>query len=240
MSNEEIREIKRTPDSELLIKFPQYTRSFLREIKKNIKKRILVLDIETSPIKIQTTVWSLWEQNLPIKSISMDWFIICWSAKWLGERKVFNSSLTPKEALVGNDKRVVSDISKLLDEADIVIAHNGDKFDIRKINSRILKHNLDYPSPYKTFDTLKIVKKEFGLTSNKLDYVCTFLGIKGKIKTGIELWEGCLAGDKKALAQMQKYCDNDVVILEAVYMKLLKYIRSNPKSWTPRISDRRF
>lgn len=237
ITQKEISEIKRTPDNKLLELFPQYTRKFMRDIKSGTLKndRVLVLDIETSPI--QSYTWGIWEQNISIDQIKHDWFVFCWSAKWLNSDKILSDRLTGKEARKMNDKRILKSMWELLDEADIVIAHNGDKFDIRKINTRFLKHGMNYPSPYKSFDTLKICKREFGLTSNKLDYVCRFLGMEGKVETGGQkLWNECMLGDEKALKKMSHYCDNDIKILEQVYLKLEPYIRNNPKSWNPRVS----
>jgi hypothetical protein len=42
-----------------------------------------------------------------------------------------------------------------MDEADIICAHNGDAFDIKKINSRLITNGFKPPSPFKTIDTLK-------------------------------------------------------------------------------------
>ena len=67
------------------------------------------------------------------------------------------------------------------------------------------------------------------MSSNKLDYLCKFLGINVKINTGgFELWERCIHGDEKALKSMDEYCRQDVVILEELYLKLRPYIHSHP------------
>src|SRR4029078_8668904 len=94
-----------------------------------------------------------------------------WRATWLGERKMLSDRLTPREAKNQNDKRIVKNLWKLLNEADVVIAHNGDRFDLPKINARFLIHQIKPPSHYETIDTLKTARRKFGLTSNKLDYI---------------------------------------------------------------------
>lgn len=227
-----LKELKNTPDDLLLERFPGYSRKVLRDLKRGLyeKPKILVLDIETAPIK--AFLWGVWEQNVGMDQIIQDWFMFCWSAKWLDKRKVMSSCLTPKEALAGDDKRIVRELIDLLNQADIIVAHNGDKFDVRKINARILYHGLEYPKDYESFDTLKICRREFGLTMNKLDYVCRFLKIKGKLQTGGQkLWNDCREGNQEALTKMSRYCDNDVKILDEVFKRLLPYIRSNPKRW---------
>ena len=85
------------------------------------------------------------------------------------------------------------------------------------------------PSPYKTVDTLKVARKEFKLTSNKLDYICQYLELDKKLDTGgFELWKRCVNGDIKALKEMDEYCQNDVRILEDLYLELRPYIKNHP------------
>lgn len=189
--------------------------------------KILVFDIETAPMEVFT--WGLYDQNIGINQIKNDWFVICWSAKWLFEEEIISSRLSPKEALNKDDKRIIKNIWKLFDEADIIIAHNGDRFDIAKLKARFLKHELGEPSPYKTIDTLKVARKEFRLTSNKLDYICEYTGVDKKLDTGgFELWKRCINGEEEALREMSTYCENDVRILEQMYFKLRPYIKNHP------------
>lgn len=220
----------RTRDSDLLTEFPSYTRGELREKKRNIpieKIKILSFDIETSQMEVK--VWQLkGNEYIEPTRIIDDWCILCWSAKSLNG-KSFSDKLTPKEAIKKDDQRIVKSLWKLLNEQDFIVAHNGDAFDIKKANTRFLKYNLPLPKYYKTIDTLKILKKEFRVSSNKLDYACKFLGLEGKIKTGgVDLWDKCEEGDYKSLIKMSKYCDNDVKILERLFLKLKSYIRKAP------------
>lgn len=221
------RKLLRTLDSNLLKEFPDYTRSELRAMKKEIpidKVNILSYDIETS--QMLTKVWQLkGNEYIEPTRIVKDWFIVCWSAKSLNG-KMYHERLTAKEAREGNDERIVRSLWKLLNEQDYIIAHNGDSFDNKKAQTRFLKYGLPIPNYFKTIDTLKVVKKHFRISSNKLDYVCKFVGLEGKINTGgIDLWDKCELGDEKALKKMSKYCDNDVRILEKLFLKLLTYIK---------------
>lgn len=105
--------------------------------------------------------------------------------------------------------------------------HNS--FDQKKAQTRFLRYGLPIPDYFKTIDTLKIAKKYFRISSNKLDYVCKFVGLEGKIQTGgIDLWDKCEAGDEASLKKMSKYCDNDVRILEKLFLKLMPYIKNLP------------
>lgn len=191
------------------------------------KPKILVFDIENSPLTVYS--WWLFDQNIWINQIKKDWYIISWSAKWLGDKKIYSSTVSPLESQKQDDKRVVTDLWNMINSADILIAHNGDRFDIKKMNARFIKHWLPEPHHYKSIDTLKIAKKNFAISSNKLDYLCSFLGLNRKIQTGwFELWELCMQGNNKALKIMETYCKNDVIILEELYLKLRPYDKSHP------------
>ena len=191
------------------------------------KVKILVVDIETTPINV--LVWSLNGRDyIPHDRIKRDWNILCWSAKWLCAPDVMSDVLRPREARAGNDKRILKSIGKLLDESDIVIAHNGLGFDIPKINTRLYYNGLLPPSPYRVIDTLRHARKTMGFTSNKLDYLGNYTMRKKKIKTEFSLWDDCMNGDQSALDYMVKYNKTDVLLLEDVYIDLLPWIKPHP------------
>jgi len=194
-------------------------------IKHNAK--ILLFDIETAPMEVY--VWQLKNNNyINIHQIIKDWNMICWRAKWLFSDTVEGACQTPKEAINRDDKRVTKELWKLIDEADILIAHNLRNFDLKKANTKFLQHGMNPPSSCQLIDTLLEARKTFKFSSNKLDYLCQMLGIGAKLDTGFELWKGCLRGDKKALNDMYVYCGQDTSILEDLYLKLRPYIKSHP------------
>ena len=98
-----------------------------------------------------------------------------------------------------------------LDSADIVIAHNANKFDLPTINARAVEHGIKPPSPYKVVDTLSVAKKHFRFTSNKLEFIADALGCAPKLKhqhfPGFELWLQCLKQNDKAWKEMKEYND---------------------------------
>ena len=203
----------------------QYSIPFNTPSKKHFPK-ILLFDIETSLMKVY--VWGLYKQYIPHDNIIDDWFIISWSAKWLYDDKVISDVVTPKEAVKSNDKRILNSMWKLLDKADIVIAHNGDRFDLRKLNWRFINSDIKPPSPYRSIDTLKISRKEFAAPSHKLDFLTKNFNVQTKIKTDFQLWVDCMNGNKKRLDEMLKYNKQDVVALEDVYLILRPYIKNHP------------
>lgn len=188
--------------------------------------KVLFVDIETAPIK--TAIFKVWNTNVYPENILSDWFMLSWSAKWLGEDDVSGLVLLPSEVYREDDSKIVEELWKLFDEADIVVAHNGNKFDIPKINSRFLANNLMPPSPYKQIDTMLIARNMFGETYNKLDFLAKKFGYEGKYTTEMKLWIDCLNGKMGALLQMLSYNNQDVVILEKVYLKLRPYIKGHP------------
>lgn len=192
------------------------------------KLKILFYDIETAPNL--SYVWGKYEQD--VIAYEKEWYMLCFAYKWLGEKKVHAVSLPDFKLYKKdkqNDKHVIEKLWELFNEADIVIAHNGDKFDQRKSNARFAYHGLTPPSPYKTIDTKKVAKKYFAFNSNKLDDLGDHLGIGRKIQTGgFSLWKGCMEGDEKAWKKMIQYNKNDVKLLEDVYLKLRPWITNHP------------
>lgn len=200
-------------------------RPFKEEI--NTTAKVLVMDIETAPIRAY--VWGIWNQNIALNQIQSDWFCLTWAAKWLFEDKVYSAKLTPKEVVIQDDKRIIKGIWELINQADIVIAHNGEKFDVPKLNARFIINGLQPPLPYQQIDTLKHIRRQFGFTSNKLDYVNKLLNLERKTDTGgFELWENCMKGDKDSLDIMEGYNINDVKILEETYLHIRAWIKPHP------------
>ena len=113
---------------------------------KRDEAKILIFDIETAPLK--AWVWNRWKQDVHLEQTISEWFMICWSAKWLGSEEVMGDCLTPHEILKEDDSRITESIWDLINEADIVIAHNGDNFDLPKLNSRFIVNGLVPPSTY--------------------------------------------------------------------------------------------
>lgn len=194
--------------------------------------KILLLDIETS-YKL-AAIWGIYEQNIGINQVLQDTHVLNWCAKWLGDKKYIQDSLHyHKKAYKKdptNDKEILKSVWKLLDEADFVIAHNGAKFDGPVLNGRFLAHGMPPPSPYKMIDTLKIARRNFKLTSNKLNELGKLLGLGTKMDTGgMQLWIDVIANkSQKAFDKMNAYCKRDIELLEKVYLKLRSWDKTHP------------
>ncbi len=218
--------VRRTVSSILSKFFADESNKTEEESSVNHTAKILLFDLETSPIVAR--VWSLWQNGINIDDIVRDWSLLCFSAKWLFDEKVLSFRLTKEELESRDDSRIVKELWDLLDKSDIVIAHNAERFDVRKSNARFLKHELNLPSPYQIIDTLKSAKKKFNLTSNKLDYIARYLGVEGKMVTPSGMWREVEEGNYNMLIKMDEYCQQDVLCLEQVYLKLRPYIQPHP------------
>jgi hypothetical protein len=142
---------------------------------------------------------------------------ICW--KWEDQKTVHSLSWDN-----GDDREMVEKFAEVVERADEMVAHNGDRFDLRWFNGRHLIHGLDPIPPAKTVDTLKMARKHFYLNSNRLDYLGKILLGEGKIETGFGLWRKIvLDNDAKAMADMVRYCKKDVELLERVWGRLSEY-----------------
>lgn len=187
--------------------------------------RILILDIETAPSIAY--VWGAWQQNISQDQWINKAHIMSFAAKWLDEEKIVY-----KENRKSNDKPLVKSLFSLLDQADIVVAHNGKKFDIPAILGRGVVHGLCPPSPFHIVDTLLVARREFRFVTNSLANIAEELGVasKGKHKKfpGFELWLECLRGNDDAWEEMKKYNIQDVDTLEDVYLIFRPYIRNHP------------
>lgn len=186
------------------------------------KRKRLFFDIETS-FNIGFFWRSGYKLNIGPENIIEERKIICVSYKWEGKDKV--------ETLVWDenqdDKKLLKKFLKVLNKADEIVAHNGDRFDVKWLRTRCLYHNLPMFPKYQSIDTLKSARSLFNFNSNKLDYIAKYLGVGSKTDhEGIGLWKKViLEKDPDALNRMVEYCENDVVILEKVFEKLNSYMK---------------
>lgn len=182
--------------------------------------KVLFYDIETTPNL--GYVWGKYEQD--VIEYQSEWELLSFASKWLGEKSV---------SAVGRnthtEKELVEALHAKLDEADVVIAHNGDRFDQRKANAKFIEFGLLPPTPYKTVDTLKVARRYFAFNSNKLDDLGRVLGLGRKKQTGgFALWKGCMDNNPAAWRTMIRYNKQDVTLLEKVYLKLRPWIENHP------------
>jgi len=191
------------------------------------KPRILLYDIESS-LQLVSVFQLKYNDFIDPDSIIQERHVISVCYKWLGEKKVHTISLLddPKrfDKDPHDDKYVVEEFHKVLLEADCIVAHNGDNFDIKYLKTRMLFHGLPTLPPINSIDTYKVAKQQLLFNANRLDYLGKFLGLGSKKPTSKGLWMRVLLGEKKAIKEMVSYNIQDVVLLEKVFLKLQPYM----------------
>ena len=126
--------------------------------------QILVLDIETSPNIAY--VWRFFKENVGAKQVLANGTMLSFAAKWLGEKDVVYEDVSNQ-----TEKQMLEKMFALLDQAEVVVAHNGNKFDLPHIQGRGLVLGLKPPSPYKQIDTVRVARDQFNFPSNSLEYL---------------------------------------------------------------------
>jgi DNA polymerase elongation subunit (family B) len=189
--------------------------------------KVIFLDIETAPSV--GWVWGKWEQN--VLDFKEDGYVMSFAVKRAGGKVIVKvlPDYTNYKVDRKDDSALLKDLWLELDNADIVIAHNGDRFDLPTINTRFLAYGWAPPSPYVTIDTLRVARRAFNFTSNKLDDLCRYLNIGRKMPhTGFDLWRNCMNGINKAWRTMRRYNHADVLLLEELYYRFLPWIPNHP------------
>lgn len=185
-------------------------------------QRVLILDCETSPTKAY--VWRAYgDQNIGTEQVIEPGGIICVGAKWLGEKETYLYS----DWEHGHVDMLLY-IHEMMSYADAVITYNGDSFDLKLLQGEFLLNGLGPTPPCTSIDCLKAVRK-FGFFKNQLAFIGPLLAQGAKVETGgFSLWTKVMAGDEKSQKKMAKYCVQDVVLLEKIYMKIRPFFKNHP------------
>lgn len=189
----------------------------INKVEGNLNPKILFYDIEVSYGTARA-----WRPGYKVRLSYSDFIthpkIICISYKFSGEDEVHNLRWDS----VQDDKTLLQLFIDVLNQSDLIVAHNGDKFDLPWIKTRALYHGIEMRPKYKSIDTLKIARYKHRFPSNRLDDLGDYLGVGRKIQTDRQLWVDVVCnGDLNALDKMVEYCDQDVLLLEDVYDKLI-------------------
>lgn len=192
--------------------------------------RYLILDIESAPLL--GYAWGIWQQNIePMHQIVAPPRMLCYGAKWHGEKRRFFSS----EYHNGREEMLTS-LRDLMDEADAIVGWNSARFDRPWVVGEMDRDGMRLPAPSMDIDLMRVAKKSLRLPSYKLDYVAQrHYGLPGKVThQGFQLWADVLSDDEdrkaKAWRQMRAYQLGDVTVTDAVFerMKPLVYKLPSP------------
>lgn len=152
--------------------------------------------------------------------------IMSFAWKWHGENKIYYLDRHKLDY-----HTLVVRLRDLLDEADVVIAHNGNRFDNKMANRFFIKEEIAPPSPYKSIDTLQVARREFKFQSNSLRDLSQYLDLGAKESITYADLEDDFMTDwpsSKTKKLMEKYNKQDVVLLEKIYLKLRPFIKNHP------------
>lgn len=195
--------------------------------------RILTLDIERLPNVVDK--WDLYSrgggQSTPNIMVHEYARTVSFAAKWHDKSRVeFYSEFHhgPEE--------MWTQAQRLLDEADIVVGYNSDKFDLPHLKTGIRLADIEDPSPFASVDLYKAALKALKLESYKLDYVAQVLGVGQKMAhEGHALWRKVREGDEKAWARFRRYNIQDVRVTERAYDRMFPWIYNHPHMglWSP-------
>ena len=191
--------------------------------------KIFIYDLETSPLTIRA--YNTYNTNAIL--IERPSHIYCGSYRWLGQKTIHCIAQIDFPARFAadlyDDYDVVKGFHELVMQADIVIGYNVNGFDDKVLNARFLFYGLEIPPPHKAIDPLMTARRRLKLPNNKLNTVAQYFGLGQKTAmTNGELWRACEAGNKRAWQLMKKYCNNDVQLVEDVYMKLRPLMTTHP------------
>lgn len=184
--------------------------------------RILTFDIETAPM-LGYFFQAKTRYITPDKVIDQGG-MISFAAKWYGDRNVlFHSTFHD-----GYDDMILA-LYELLNQADIVVGYNSQRFDVPKVRTAFVVAGLPPLRPFKQVDLIKTIRSQFAFPYNRLDEVAAALGLGRKVThQGFALWKACMEGDPKAWALMRRYNIGDVRLTERLYDRLRGYIQGHP------------
>jgi DNA polymerase III alpha subunit (gram-positive type) len=179
--------------------------------------KLLVFDIETTDLRANFG------------------HMLLWAAKFVGSDTIYSSRidenddyrLTTRSFI--DDSRIARELRDLVNTADAVVYHYGDRFDMKFLNTRCLEWNMLPPGKVASIDTWKIARNHLAMTSNRLLTLAeSFGGELGKTSLSKEQWKLATHGDTEVLDAMMEYCINDVLVTERIYLKLRPFMYNHP------------
>lgn len=132
-----------------------------------------------------------------------------------------------RKGVRGDDRELCKQVNKLVREHDIIVAHNGARFDIPMLRTRSLRWRLRPLREVTLVDPCQVAWRKFRLRSNSLGAVADFVGIKDR-KTPLDLsvWaDVMLNGSPKGMANIVKHCEADIRVLRGVLDFVKPYIK---------------
>lgn len=123
------------------------------------------------------------------------------------------------------DRELLEQIRKAYEDYDIIVHFNGRNFDIKFLNTRMLKCGLPLLPEMKQLDIYQIAKHRIRLRSKRLDALKDFLEVDQKEEGHKwEYWQMAGAGVKEGFDYVVEHCQRDVARLAEVARRMKHYI----------------
>jgi uncharacterized protein YprB with RNaseH-like and TPR domain len=123
-----------------------------------------------------------------------------------------------------DDRAVLRGIVKELEQYDIWVAHNGQRFDVPFLRTRLLAWGLPALANKKLIDPVLLARNKLRMSFNSLEQVANHLGVNSKTTVEPRQWlRAALDGDIRAMNYITEHCIQDVHVLERVIGALKAY-----------------
>lgn len=190
-----------------------------------MKPNVLVFDIEIS-LALYKAYPQKKPQYLGSRQLIQDQFFICAAWQWEGAKKINSVSLLddmPRfEKDYRDDYHVVKTLYDVISEADMIVGHNIQAFDWKKLLAKAMLYDLGAIPEKKYFDTLKMARKA-GFSYNDLGFLAKKFGFENKADHASDMWDRCLVGDPTAIREAVTYCKKDVPPAMSLYQRFRPY-----------------
>jgi uncharacterized protein YprB with RNaseH-like and TPR domain len=165
--------------------------------------------------------------DLETTNLSADFgVVLCAVVKPAGAKPVtFRGDTYPRwKKGRSDDQALIQAIVAELDKYDIWVAHNGAKFDVPFLRTRLLRWGNNSLPAKKLIDPVQLARNKLRMSYNSLAQVANHLGINTKTDVKPEHWlKAALDGDTESMNYIVEHCIQDVLVLEKVVGALKAY-----------------
>lgn len=201
-------------------------------IAEGVSSRILILDVERiDGISLQHW-WDrgdLKNRYIRYESVVRQPRVTIACAKWYDSPDIIRLA----EWDSGGRKRFLRKVHALMEQADIIVGHNIDGADVPWLkNDFHVEYDFPVLPPFKTVDTLKVLRKELGKGApfKAMDAFCKIVGLPAKTDKYDPMAMERAVVDKSVedRVRLTDYCAGDIVASQGLYDWERPHIRNHP------------
>jgi len=205
----------------------------LTVMRDGVRNKILILDVERLP---GLTMQAWWDRGDLQKGRYIHYetvqrmprvTIVC--AKWYDQPDVIELAEWDK----GGRKKFLKNVHQLMSQADVIVGHFITGADLPWLANDIhVEAGLPPLPPFKTVDTLRVIRKVFGAGApfKSLDAFCQILGIEAKTdRYDARAMERAVTNKSvEDRDRLVAYCTGDVLATQGLYDYLRPFITNHP------------